>query len=378
MKQILHIVTDEKFTDYAIAQFSAPEMMSEFVLVPSNNNLMNQVKLRDKCTIIRQGSSEFKELLNHFGDYTGIILHGMHWGGWQRYILQSVPKHVKIAWVFWGGEIYGRSDCTLSRYAPITNFVVRIREIVNGKKKCANTSWELPLELYQRIDYCLTDELEECEYVREFLKNNHMQYLWYNYYDLDSILESMKNDASTGNNVIVGNSATDTSNYFDVIPFLFKHLQKDQKVILPLSYGAPWIMRLVPKYAKLFLGKAVMPLLEFMPRDEYNKVLQSCSVMIMNHYIPQAQGNILVGLWLGMRVYMSEKSLSYKFFKRLGCIVYSFESEFKIFGLSKLSEDQKNTNREILSQWYNNEHTMSGVKNIVVTLLKNDTYDPNK
>ena len=100
--------------------------------------------------------------------------------------------------------------------------------------------------------------------------------------------------------------------------------------------------------------------------------------MIMNHYIPQAQGNILVGLWLGMRVYMSEKSLSYKFFKRLGCIVYSFESEFKIFGLSKLSEDQKNTNREILSQWYNNEHTMSGVKNIVVTLLKNDTYDPNK
>lgn len=378
MKRILHIVTEEKFTDYAIAQFSTPEMESEFVLIPSNYNLMGQVKLIDKCTIIRQGSAEFKSLLDRLGDYVSIVIHGMHWGTWQSLVLQSVPKNVKVVWVFWGGEIYGRSDCTLSRFAPITDLVVRIREVIKRKKKRKDTSWELPFALYQRVDYCLTDEPEEFEYVKSFLNNDHMQYLWYNYYDLDITLGTLKNETCNGNNVIVGNSATDTSNYFDVIPFLFKHLQKDQKVILPLSYGAPWIMRLVPKYAKLFLGKAVMPLLEFMPRDEYNKVLQSCSVMIMNHYIPQAQGNILVGLWLGMRVYMSERSLSYKFFKRLGCIVYSFESEFKIFGLSKLTEDQKNTNREILSKWYSSEHTISGVKNIVETLLKNDIYEANK
>ena len=58
---ILHLLTDEKFTDYAIKQFSAPEMLSEFVLVPSNN-MMEHVKLIDQCTIVRQGSSEFKEV----------------------------------------------------------------------------------------------------------------------------------------------------------------------------------------------------------------------------------------------------------------------------------------------------------------------------
>lgn len=374
---ILHLLTNEQFTDYAIAQFSASEMKSEFVLIPSNHEDW-KMKLMDKCTIIRQGSSEFKELLNHLGDYTGIILHGMFWGGWQKHILQRVPEHVKVAWVFWGGEIYGRSDSTLSRYAPITNLVVRIREIMNGKKKCVNTSWELPLELYQRIDYCLTDELEEFEYVREFFKNEHMQHGWYNYYDLDTTLGALKNESCNGNNIIVGNSATDTCNYFDVIPHLRRYLQKEQKVILPLSYGAPWIKNIVSKYAKFWLGKHSMPLYEYMPRENYNRLIQSCSTMIMAHYIPQAQGNILTGLWLGMRVYLSEKSIAYKFFKRLGCIVYSFESEFKIFGLSKLSEDQKNTNREILSQWYSSEHTMLGVKNIVETLLKNDIYDTNK
>lgn len=352
---ILHLLTDEKFTDYAIAQFSAPEMMSEFVLVPSNN-LMNQVKLIDKCTIVRQGSSEFKELLNRLGDYTGIILHGMHWGGWQKYILQRVPEHVKVAWVFWGGEIYGRSDCTLSRYTPITNLVVRIREIVKGKENCVNTSWELPIELFKRIDYCLTDELEEYEYVREFLKNEHMQHRWYNYYDLDATLGALKNESCNGNNVVVGNSATDTSNYFDVIPFLSKHLQKDQKVILPLSYGAPWIMRFVPKYSKLFLGNDARPLLQFMPREEYNKVLQSCSIMIMNQYIPQSQGNIITGLWLGMRVYLSENNMTYRYFKRIGCKVYSVESDLKKYGYAPMEEKEVEQNRAVLKQWYAKEN----------------------
>ena len=354
---ILHLLTDEKFTDYAIAQFSAPEMMSEFVLVPSNNEMEHVSKIQ-KCTVIRQGSSEFKELLNHLGEYTGIILHGMHWGGWQKHILQRVPEHVKVAWVFWGGEIYGRSDSNLSRYAPITNLVVRSREMVNGKKKCINTSWELPFELYQRIDFCLTDEPEEFEYVKEFVKNNHMQHLWYNYYNLDSTLGNLKGEACNGNNVIVGNSATMECNHFDIIPNLRKHLQKGQKVVLPLSYGAPWLMRLVPKYAKLFLGKAVMPLLEFMPREEYNKVLQSCSIMIMDQYIPQAQGNIITGLWLGMRVYLSENNMTYRYFKRIGCKIYSIERDLNRKNpdaFAPMKQEDIEINRSVLRKWYSKE-----------------------
>ena len=354
---ILHLLTDEKFTDYAIAQFSAPEMKSEFVLVPSNN-MMEHVKLIDRCTIVRQGSSEFDALLNRLGDYSGIVLHGMHWGGWQKYILQRVPEHVKVAWVFWGGEIYGRSDSALSRYAPITNFVVRIREIMNGRKKCVNTSWDLPIKLYQRIDYCLTDEQEECEYVREFLKNDHMQHLWYNYYDLDSTLGTLKNEICNGNNIVVGNSATDTCNYFDVIPYLCRCLQKEQKVILPLSYGASWIKNVVSKYAKFCLGKHSMPLYEYLPRENYNRLLQSCSTMIMDQYLPQAQGNIITGLWLGMRVFLSENNMTYRYFKRIGCKIYSIERDLNrnsdVFALMK--QKDIDTNQEVLLKWYSKEN----------------------
>jgi hypothetical protein len=105
-----------------------------------------------------------------------------------------------------------------------------------------------------------------------------------------------------------------------------------------------------------------------MPRDEYNKILQSCSVMIMPQYIPQAQGNIVTGLWLGMRVYVSEKSLAYQFLRRIGCKVYSFETEFGTYQLSPLSEEEVLHNREALRKWYSKEHVLESAKNVVKIL----------
>lgn len=365
---ILHFLTDEKFTDYAVAQFSAPEMCSDFVCLNIMGN-MSIVACRDSLPVFNPFSPEFAQFLDdNLNKYSAIMLHGMHWGSWQSQILQKISPDVKVAWYLWGGEIYGRHDVHINQFAPITKFVVNVRNIkkffTNTKK---NTDWELPYELYKRVDYCVTGEQEEYEYAKAFLQND-MKFIWYTCYDIDAMLGSLKDASCNGNNVIVGNSGTVTCNYFDVLPRLRGALKPEQKVIIPIGYGAPWISRFVPKYAKLFLGKASQPLLEFMPREEYNKILQSCSVMIMAQYIPQAQGNILTGLWLGMRVYMSEKSIAFKFFKRLGFKVFSFESEFKKYGLTPLPQEDVAVNKKLMVEWYSKEHVMQGVKNVVNAL----------
>lgn len=361
---ILHLLTNEQFTDYAIEQFGAPEMQSEFVLIPSNHENW-RMKHVDKCTIIQQRSREFEDLLNRLDQYTGIIFHGMFWKRWQQPILERVPENVKVAWYFWGGEIYGRSDFDVPKYAPISGLFNKIHLIRKSHRKKVDIAWQLPIELYQRVDYCLTAEAEEFEYVKTFLKNDHMQHLWYTYYDIDATVGALKEAYSNGSNVIVGNSATVECNYFDVIPKIKKYLKKDQRVVLPLSYGAPWMKNAVSKYAKFFLGKASMPLFEYMPRNEYNALLQSCSVMIMAHYIPQAQGNILTGLWLGMRVYLSEKSMTYAFFKRIGAKVFTIEKDIKTYGFTPLSNEERAENRKVLNQWYSKEHVEQAVKEVV-------------
>lgn len=365
---ILHLVTDEKFTDYAIKQFELEEYNSEFVLIPSNG-MLNIVKYVNKVKLVNRDSEEFNELLYDLKKYNAIILHGMHWAFWETNILENVPPHVKVAWVFWGGDLYGRSDVDINNIAPITKFVLNFRNKIKPNNVLGN-QWEIPRELYKRIDYCLSDELEEYEFAKTEL-DNEMNYHWYNYYSLEETLGNLIDKKTKGNNIVIGNSATKECNYFDIL-FKVKFLNiKNRKIILPLSYGSPWIRNYVSKLGKV-LFKNLMLLSNFLERDEYNKILLNCNTMIMPHYFPQAQGNIITGLWLGMKVYLSEKNMTYHYFKRIGCYVYSIEKELKNtnkeFINTPESEERILHNREILKFWYSKDNMSKRNKELVNVL----------
>lgn len=365
---ILHILTDEKFTDYAIAQFSAPEMQSDFVLIPSNN-VMHLVKHIDQCTVIRQGSPEFEDLLNRLGQYSCIILHGMFWGRWQTPILRQVPENVKVAWVYWGGDLYSRQDVESHFFAPITGLLFRLHN--RKKNKAPDTSWEIPFDLYKRVDYCLNSISAEYDFAKQYTGAD-FEYLWYTYYSLEETIGSLKDKSCNGNNIWVGNSAAVKNNHIDAIWQLWKsgvlHKHNNVKVIIPLSYGDPWIRNLVLKVGRFFFGKRMQPLVSFMPREEYNALMLSCSTMIINYYEPAANGNIITALWLGMRVYISEKNFVFDFYKRIGLSVYSLESDLPQYGFAPLSEDVRQHNRDVIASLYGMPHIKEEVTKIVKTL----------
>ena len=370
---ILHLLTDEKFTDYAIQQFSAPEMQSEFVLVPSNN-AMEMVKLADKCTVVRQNSPEFDKLLNRLNLYTGIMFHGMFWGRWQTPILQRVPSHVKVAWYFWGGDIYSRHGLDNQFYAPITSFLYRLH---NHKKKIeVDTSWEIPIELFKRIDYCLTGEQEEYEFAKQYTDSN-FDFIWYTCYSLEETIGSLMDKQSEGCNVWMGNSAEVKNNHMDVLWNLWRRGLvrdvKEVKLIVPLSYGEAWIRNIIIKIGRWIFFKHMQALTEFMPREEYNALMLSCSTMLIGYWEPAAQGNIITALWLGMRVYLSEKSIAYNFFKRIGAQIYSIESDMKQYQFAPLPEEERAENRRVLSKWFSKQHVMEAVQNVV-----NELSEPKK
>ena len=356
---ILHLLTDDKFADYAIQQFSAPAMQSEFVLVPSNN-MMEHVKLIEQCTIVRQKSPEFDVLLNRLDQYTGIIFHGLFWGGWQTPILQKTPKNVKVAWMFWGGEIYSRTDQYDVFLAPITKALNDIHK--RHKKIKEDTSSEIPLSLFRRIDFCLTDEKEEYEYATQYT-NGSFEHLWYNYYSIDRTVGTLFNSRCDGINIWIGNSAAEKNNHLDVLWTIFKQgLHKkynDRDIIIPLSYGAPWIASLVAKVSRFVFGKRVRILTTYMPIEEYNALMLTCSAIILGYTQPAAQGNIITALWLGMRVYLSENNMTYRYFKRIGCKIYSIERDLNgknpdIF--APMRQEDLDTNRAVLREWYSKEN----------------------
>ena len=97
-------------------------------------------------------------------------------------------------------------------------------------------------------------------------------------------------------------------------------------------------------------------------------MMTDCSTLILPYYSPAGQGNIITALWLGMRVYISEKSISYQYFKRIDAKVYSFESEFTKYGCEPLSDDLVEHNRSILSKVYGREHVYQCATHIIDVL----------
>lgn len=350
---ILHFLSDDKFSDYVISQFSGPEMCSEFVLMSGSGTAKYFQSVERVLRVNPYEKGEMSHLLASLKNYSAIVLHGLFFP-WCETVLRNVPNDVKVAWVFWGGEVYGRKDLRDRFLSKRSKWLLRIHELYRRLKKQTRAGiYELPLELFNRIDYCLTDVHEDFEFVKAYTRSK-MKEVWYNYYSIDETIGDSKNQSVDGNNILVGNSCALMCNHLDGLKAA-KKLYNNAEIVVPLSYGEPWLRNIILKNGKRMFGSRFHPLVEFIPRDEYNKIIKSCSVVIMPHFRPQAFGNILTALWLGSRVYMSEKSLLYVFFKRIGTIVFSIEADLKKTGRStllSLSAEEREWNRKVIASIY--------------------------
>ena len=369
---ILHLLTDDKFADYAIDQFSKISNDSLFLFVTDDKNFkIKYIKNLNKLSIIYSKSDEYIRFFEDPTKFSAIITHGMYYP-WQERILLSVPEDVKIGWVFWGAEIYGRYDLLFSFLGIYTKFTYikkQLKWIIQGS--FSKNRFFLPdKKLFKRFNYCLTDEHEEFEYVNKYT-HSKMKELWYNYYSIEETLGDLINTTIKGNNILVGNSCTLENNHKEAFKLLNKFDLGNRKIIVPLSYGENWLQNILIKEGRKLFGDSFLPLTDFIERNIYNLYLASCSIVVMNQYRPQAQGNIITSLWLGAKVYLSKKSMQYDYYIRLGVHIYSIEDNLIISNktaLEPLDAKEVDFNRQILMHEYGMENMKQKIKQIVLEL----------
>lgn len=371
----LHLITDDKFADYAINQFLSIDSSSVFLLVKTSEN--EKIKNIEHISEVKQivvGSEEFICFFENISYYSTVIVHGLFYP-WQGEILRMLPPQIKIAWIFWGGEIYGRPDLKLRFFSNKSKILYFGRKLIKTiKRQIQEKPYFIDKSIYQRTNYCLTDVHEDFEFVRDYTHSS-MKELWYNYYSIEETLGELKHEKVNSNNILIGNSCTLENNHLDAFNVLKKFDLSDREIIVPLSYGDIWLKNILLKYGQSLFGSSYLPLTDFLNRNEYNRYLMSCSVVVMNHYRPQAMGNLITSLWLGSKVYMSNKSLLFSYFKRLGIYVFSIEDELKTsnkMALNNLDEYQIEHNRNILKDIYGKENVMFRVKEIVTELNRTE------
>lgn len=361
---ILHFLTNDKFSDYVVMHYSAVENTSEFVLI-SYDDRMDHIHYPKKLHIVNPTvESDMVDLIQKISSYDAVMFHGLSFW-WQEWILRHMPKNVKVAWFLWGGEIYGQPDLVESFFAPISKFIYRLRGCFRD-----NQEYAFPKELIRKADYCLTDESEEAEFANNYLHIN-IPHLWYSYYAIEDTVGPLMDQRCKGDNIFLGNSAGIANNHFDALWQLKRMGIGEREIITPLSYGAPWERNICIKFGRLLFGKRFKPLVDFLPLNEYNAQMLSCSVMIQAYWRPNAHGNIITALWLGMRVYLSERNIEYAFFKRIGCVFFSIEKDLKrnnLDVLSPLSDEDVTKNRAILASVFGKQQVHAACVNVVKEL----------
>ena len=339
-----------------------------------------------------RNAAELAAIVNAQVRWDGVFLNGLLEAG--EPFEEVLPVGVKVAWVIWGYEIYAH----LYPYSrgirePQSDRFFRKTALIRLKVAAGSVLW--PFRRSERrtrrvlssVDYVVCHIREEYELIKKrgFLANSQQ---WFNapvlllsdLIDSDSAAETV-----TGANILVGNSATSSNNHVDVFLRLAKYDLSGRKVIVPLSYGSASYRRFVLEQGERLLGDAFEPILDFLPLDEYLNKMNSCSVVIMNHYRQQAVGNVLAAIWGGARVYLGPSTVL-SGYRRLGLPVYSFQNEFEI-ELAPVDRSELFSVREKLQQLLGDDVVCAQLRQLLLEMKapgvaafkytrKDDSVDP--
>jgi hypothetical protein len=173
------------------------------------------------------------------------------------------------------------------------------------------------------------------------------------YYSIESITKgSGEQNIVLGDNIFIGNSASNTSNHIDLFLKLKSIGVNNRELIVPLSYGCSRYRLVVKWLGTIIFKEKFKPLLNILPLEIYNRQVNSCNVMIFNHKRAQAIGNIIMGIWSGHKVFLRKSNPVYSYLKSLGIEVFSIENELLLTNLNELEKERKRINREIIIKQY--------------------------
>lgn len=362
--KILHCVIDEKFIDGAIELFDSIEgYQNEYVIVGKECIRLDFIK----STKVKYVSAEwYKKHCIESADYDIVILHSLM--SLAPELLLKTSNKIKVIWLSWGYDTYEfpmpitplirlshqiKGDIITSLKNNIFRvikgylfefFVYRFKNIV----KWSNT--------LKRIDYYSGVFPEEYDLLKKDRRFKAIR-ISYNYVSRQSPLKYENFDCfdmSKRKNIMIGHQANPLLNHVDSFRYIKKlNLPSDIQIICPLSYGPKSEIKKIEEAGKMIFGNQFIPLLDFMPFDEYQKVYNSVNVAIYNIERQCAVGNILLAVWDGVRVFLPRTSMNYKHFMNLGIRVYSIEDELNLNNImEKVSTEEIRNNRKILLENY--------------------------
>lgn len=362
---ILHLVHDEKIINRTIDVFET--------VFPKENLFV--VFTRKKFKFVREGKNIFayQDFEKNKEDFkvTAIIIHYMN-SRKMDFVNKLYPPRIPVYWIIWGADLYNKllepkgfemiDKKSAYQSRNLTKILSlpynKIREKVRTKKNIKFIN--------ERVNYIVTDTTEN-DYdmlIQYYPQLKHIPWKDFFYYPIDVVLgEELIEKYVDSDNIQIGNSASLTNNHEYAINILSKLDIKNRKVITPLSYsGSESYKKYVINCGNKLLGNNFTPLTDFIPLQEYNKLLTSINVAIYGNWRQEAIGNIIISLYLGAKVFLSYRTPVLQWAQNHNLIVFELEKITQNDIDTPLSREDKEHNRQILLKLYNKERLYKLIK----------------
>ncbi|MDK2828108.1 MAG: dTDP-N-acetylfucosamine:lipid N-acetylfucosaminyltransferase [Clostridium butyricum] len=334
--KILHIFnnTNEKFSvpyiEFINENFDVKEHL---FMILGSNKWIKKIN-RDNVKFIEK--VQYIELIKELYNSDKIIIHALMSPVIVLILFFQPWLLKKCYWVIWGSDLYyykfREKNFKTNIYEILRRVVIRN---MNGLITQIKGDFELAKKWYGA----------KGKYYYTFMYPSNL----YKDYDISKIKKE------NGKIYIqIGNSSDPSNNHLEVFYKLEKYKDERIEIICPLSYGnIKYRDMIIEKGTKIF-GTKFKPIIDFMPFEQYLRVLAKIDIAIFNHKRQQAMGNIITLLGLGKKVYIREDITTWPFCKELGLKVFSLGENFNDL-FKEMSDIEKEKNINIIKKQFNEE-----------------------
>lgn len=390
---IYHIVVDDKFIDMALREFEAVAQGQNKAIILGEPRELTYVKNTD---LVFMDAARLKRAFRS-DNCQAVIFHTLH----ERSLplLAAVPKGKPTVWLGWGFDYYGRllSDAypnglLLPRTAALkeqlrkeglsfqklpTKVVNRLRSLV---AKLLGRSMSFSPNSLQRLDYFIPIIEPEYSLARSLNPWLRAEYVCWNYGTVEDDMSNGTMVASPGRDILIGNSASFENNHLELFELLAGSFDLEgRKLVTPLSYGNPWYAEKVIAEGSRLFGDQFVPLTDFLPKEQYIEILDSCDHVFMNHLRQQALGNICIMMLKGAKIYLNSVNPLCSWLSEQGAFIESIDganqdSPGKLQVLHPLSDTQRQVNRHIIMGHWGREAQRVKTRRLVGVALQLETH----
>lgn len=369
--KILHLINDHQVIERTLGVYEDIFPQRNDVLLFNNST---EIKHLDKYSSVPIVTSKNLKNVAKSYDFSGVTYVIAHYMTMDKIdFIKYVPKDIHVCWEVYGYDLYNqflepngykilytdpRPYLKYSFAIQHFNALFKLGLILKGYKNPftwqKNRQFRYISNRIDSIQYC-------CGYDAKFIEDYSHRFIpsyeVFNY-SLSEVLGDLKDSPFTlGKHILVGNSASFSNNHLYVLEFLKNvGLAPETKLIMPLSYGGTvkYADIVEKEYCAVF-PKKVKALRDYMPLHEYNKVFLEVNSCIMSAWRQESIGTIIMCLYLGVKVFMSNRSPLYKWLVECGFKLFELESVTRDSLEMPLEDDIRQFNRHLVLNKYNED-----------------------